>query len=189
MTPGTGHRAEPIFHLCYDKTAELLIGQLLRAQYGDRDQGFSGGSVGRSDLIHYHEIVDGSGAITVQDQHGMRDRRFVGGIVEAGDAARSGLGFANKVRGGGALGGDHHGARGQNGIAFAEHFKDKFEHAIGGFQFAIEKNSAEKWTKKAMDEFFGETRGYQGIFRGALRALEDLLDSGSAQAGTQAQDA
>src|SRR5258706_157105 len=67
----------------------------------------------RSDLIHYHEIVDGSGAITVQDQHGMRDRRFVGGIVEAGDAARSGLGFANKVRGGGALGGDHNGASAQ----------------------------------------------------------------------------
>ena len=82
-----------------------------------------------------------------------------------------------------------HAARGQNGIAFAEQFKDKIEHAIGGFQFAIEKNSAEKWTEKAMDEFFGETRGYQSIFRGALWALEDLLDRGGAQAGTQAQDA
>src|SRR5260370_34435132 len=82
-----------------------------------------------------------------------------------------------------------HAARGQNGIAFAEHYKGKFEHAIGGFQFAIEKNSAEKWTKKAMDEFFGETRGYQGIFRGALRALEDLLDRVGAQPGPPGQGA
>src|SRR2546427_5898027 len=82
-----------------------------------------------------------------------------------------------------------HAAGGNGGVAFGQHFKNKFEHAAGRFQFAIEKNTAEKWTKKTVNEFFREAAGDEGIFRGAFGALENLVDGRRSEAGTKPQDA
>ena len=72
--------------------------------------GFAGRRVRRSDLADHREIVNRAGAVAVENEQRMRNRRFVGGIVEAGNAAGSGLGFADQMRGGGGIGGDHDGA-------------------------------------------------------------------------------
>ena len=104
MTPGTGDGAKPIFHLRDDEAAELLVGKLLRAEDGDGDQRFSGGSVGRSDLADHREVVDGASSIAVQHEHWMGHGRLVRRKVKTGDAARGGFGLADEMSGAWAIG-------------------------------------------------------------------------------------
>ena len=108
--PGTRDGAEPVFHLRDDEPAELVVGELLDTEHGDGDEGFSGGGVRRRDFGHDSEIVDGAGAIAVEDEHWLRDWRFFRRIIKAGDAARGGLCFANKMSRGGAFHSDDNGA-------------------------------------------------------------------------------
>jgi len=223
--PGTRDGAEPIFHLRDDEPAELVVGELLDAEHGDGDEGFSCGGVRRRDFGHDREIVDGAGAIAVEDEHWVRDWRFFRRIVKAGDAARGRLCFTNKVSGGGTFHSDDNGAsaefftsrevefifvkavymgiqsngiggefcgelggnrahatRGDGGVSFGEHFKNKFEYAAGGFEFRIEKNAAEERAEEAVDEFLGEAERLKRVFGGALRAGEDFFDGFAAKA-------
>src|SRR5882672_4121642 len=108
--PGTRDRPEPIFHLRDDEAAELFIGELLDPEHGDGDERFSGRRVRWCNLGHDREIVDGTGAITVEDKHRLRDGRFFRRIIKAGHAARGGLCFADEMSGGGALHRDDNGA-------------------------------------------------------------------------------
>src|SRR5256885_14192361 len=85
--PGTRDGAEPIFHLRDDEAAELFVGELLDAEHRDGDEGFSGGGVRGRNLGHDREIVNGAGAIAVEDEHWLRHRRFFRRIIKAGDAA------------------------------------------------------------------------------------------------------
>jgi hypothetical protein len=76
--PGTRDGTEPIFHLRDDETTKLVVGQLLDAEDGDGYEGFSDGSVRRRDFGHDCEIVDGAGAVTIEDERRVRHRRFFG---------------------------------------------------------------------------------------------------------------
>src|ERR1051326_1820795 len=82
-----------------------------------------------------------------------------------------------------------HATRRNGDVAFGKHFKNKFEHSAGGFQLAIEKNSAKKRAKKAVDEFVGESGGDERFVGRAFGMFEDLVNGGSAKAGTQPEDA
>ncbi len=230
--PGAGYLAEPIFHLSDDEAAELDFGEGLHAEDSDGDEMFAFGSVGRGNLGDDGEIVDGAGAIAIEDEGWLRNGRFVGGVVEAGDAASGGFNFADKMGGGGAFRGDNDGAgtqrfaagegqfvlvqgvdvciqtdggRGQlfrklggdcaharggdGGIAFGQHFEDEFEHAAGGFKFAIEKNAAEEWTEEVMDELGRKTFGEESVLGGAFGAAEEIVDGRAVEARTKAGDA
>src|SRR5882762_7005257 len=85
--PGTRDGAEPIFHLRDDEAAELFVGKLLDAKHRDRDEGFSGGGVRGRNLGHDGKIVNGAGAIAVENEHWLRDGRFFRRIIKTGDAA------------------------------------------------------------------------------------------------------
>src|SRR5438552_837768 len=108
--PGARDGAKPVFHLRDDEAAELLVSELLDAEDGNGDERFSSGSVRRRDFGDDSEIVNGAGAIAIKNEHGTGNGRFLGRIIEAGDAARGGLSFTNKVRSAGAFHSDHNGA-------------------------------------------------------------------------------
>ncbi len=111
--PRRGDFAKPVLHLRDDEAAKLDISEGVSAEHTDGNQVFPLGSVSGSNLRDHAEIVDGTGAVAVKHQDGKRHRRHFGGIVEASDAARSGLDFANEMRGGGTVRGNDDGASAQ----------------------------------------------------------------------------
>jgi hypothetical protein len=108
--PVGGDFAEPVLHLGNNETAKLHVGEGLGAEDTDRNQMLAVGRIGRGHLRDDGQVVDGTGAIAVEDENGKRHGRFFGGIVEASDAARGGLDFSNKVSGGRAVCGNDDGA-------------------------------------------------------------------------------
>ena len=82
-----------------------------------------------------------------------------------------------------------HTARGNGGVAFGQHFENKFKHAAGGFQFAVEQDAADERTKEAMDHFLRKTFGKQIVLGGVVCASKELIDGGAPEAGAQTGDA
>jgi len=215
-----------------DEAAKLDIGEGLGTEDSDGNQVFALGSVRGGNLRDDTKIVDRAGAIAVKDEDGKGHGRLLGGIVEASDAARGGLDFANEVCGGKAvcgnnesssaegfttgegqfvfvecvdtrvetngprgeflskLDGDSAHAVGRNANAsFGKHFENKFEHAAGSVEFAIEENATEERAEEAMDYFLGEAFGLQGVFGGAVRPAKDFVGGGIAEPAAESSDA
>src|SRR6266852_2080174 len=133
VAPGTRDITEPVLHLRDDEAAELGFGEFLHAENGDGDEVLGDGRVRRSHFAHDSAVVDGAGAVAIEDQHGPGDGRFFGGVVETGDAAGGGLGFADKMGGGRTVGGDDDGAgakrfaAGESYFVFVERFDTRVE--------------------------------------------------------------